>query len=69
MNEKEELVFQLENLVEHINELIRQTIEVAKSQNITPHKMRNMDGTFSLAPLLIAKAQALSAITHLKFPN
>lgn len=56
----------IQSLLVELNSAIEQVKDEARRLNIDPPtKMRNMDGTFALTPLLSAKAQLLSSLFEL----
>lgn len=52
------------NLVE-INNVIGEVYKTAKEMGIPPSSLRNNDGSFTLAPLLLAKSQCLLGLATL----
>jgi hypothetical protein len=61
----EELMHELELTLLSIDTQLAVMIDEALRNDITPHYMRNRDGTFAMVPLLTAKASVLSALVSL----
>lgn len=59
------LKVELTAVLEGINAQIDTVGRWARSQNLQIHEVRTQDGNWTLAPLLVAKAQVLSALVSL----
>lgn len=55
----------LRSLLVDIDAQIGTIVDEAREMNIAPARLRNMDGTAPLSPLLLAKAQALNGLAVL----
>jgi hypothetical protein len=60
------LLAELDRLHEDLDKQIKAVEELAVSQQINKYAMRNMNGDFMLAPLLVAKAGVLASKASLQ---
>lgn len=49
-----------------VDRTIQALVEQAREAEIDPYRMRHMDGSLALAPLLLAKSNTLLALATLK---
>lgn len=54
------------NLLLDINKQQEAVLKAAKENNTNPYDLRHADGSFVLTPLLVARADALNALAHLR---
>lgn len=61
-----EIKTDLESLLVQINEQIEEVYAYAESVKTEPQKLRNVDGTWTMANLLVAKAQVATTLANLR---
>jgi hypothetical protein len=64
--EMTDLLFELRSTLSHINEQLNSVYTYADSHGTEPSRLQTTTGEFMLTPLLVAKANVLSALTSLK---
>lgn len=60
------LVEELEKLYDQLCHQHERVVQDANRQNMVSYELRHMDGKYVLADILVAKADVLNALAHLK---